>query len=81
METEYDDIIEQYENRYAILKKDNKCGLWSYDCFIPPVYEDVFIPEVLGWIMVKKDGEWGYIDENNDYTNDMDKAFLFNFRG
>jgi hypothetical protein len=30
--------------------------------------------------MVKKDGEWGYIDENNEYTNDINKAFLYHFK-
>ncbi len=80
VEPEYDLIEHIWDSHFTLLKKDNKCGLWSYDHFIPPIYDDVFVPEVLGWVMVKKDGEWGYIDENNDYTKDMGKAFLYHFR-
>lgn len=80
LEPEYDYIEHLLESHFTLLKKDGKCGLWNYGIFIPPIYEDVFVPEVLGWIMVKKDGKWGYIDENNDYTDDINKAFLYHLR-
>ena len=80
IEPECDLVQHLMESHFTLLKKDNKYGLWCYDHFIPPIYDDIFVPEVLGWIMVKKNGEWGYIDVCNQYTNDIDKAYLYNFR-
>ena len=46
------------------------------DIFIPPLYDGFFIPEVFGWIRVCKEGEWGYLDVNNEFTPDESKAYL-----
>lgn len=80
VEPVYDLVEHPFNGHFTFLKKDGKWGLWNYDHFLPPIYDDVFVPEVMGWIMVKKDGEWGYIDENNEYTNDINKAFLYHFK-
>ena len=46
------------------------------DIFIPPVYDGFFVPEVFGWIRVCKDGEWGYLDVDNEFTPDESKPYL-----
>ena len=71
---EYDEIIEGEFK--LLLKKDGKVGVQMDDIFIPPVYDGFFVPEVFGWIRVCKDGEWGYLDVNNEFTPDESKAYL-----
>lgn len=71
----YDDIQET-DGGYLILKKDGKYGLFKYGYVLPTEYERIFIPTVMGWIKVMKDGVWGYIDTNNEFTEDMNKAYL-----
>jgi hypothetical protein len=75
---EYDEIIEGEHNwSFKLLqKKDNKVGVQMDDIFIPPVYDGFFVPEVFGWIRVCKDGEWGYLDVDNEFTPDESKAYL-----
>ena len=71
----YDDIQET-DDGYVILKKDGKYGLFKYGYVLPTEYERIFIPCVRGWIKVMKNGVWGYIDTKNEFTEDMNKAFL-----
>lgn len=71
----YDDIQET-DGGYVILKKNGKCGLFKYGYVLPTEYERIFIPTVMGWIKVMKNGVWGYVDTNNEFTEDMNKAFL-----
>ena len=75
---EYDEIIEGGHHCYLklLLKKGAKVGVQMDDIFIPPIYDGFFIPEVFGWIRVCKDGEWGYLDVNNEFTPDESKAYL-----
>ena len=71
----YDDIQET-DGGYVILKKNGKCGLFKYGYVLPTEYERIFIPTVMGWIKVMKNGVWGYVDTNNEFTEDMNKAYL-----
>ena len=71
----YDDIQET-DGGYVILKKNGKCGLFKYGYVLPSEYERIFIPTVMGWIKVMKNGVWGYVDTNNEFTEDMNKAYL-----
>lgn len=71
----YDDIQET-DGGYVILKKNGKCGLFKYGHVLPTEYERIFIPTVMGWIKVMKNGVWGYVDTNNEFTEDMNKAYL-----
>ena len=71
----YDDIQET-DGGYVILKKDGKCGLFKYGYILPTEYERIFIPTVMGWIKVMKNGVWGYVDTKNEFTEDMKKAYL-----
>ena len=75
---EYDEIIEGEHNWCfkLLLKKDGKVGAQMNDILIPPVYDGFFVPEIFGWIRVCKDGEWGYLDVNNEFTPDESKAYL-----
>lgn len=75
---EYDEIIEGGHHCYLklLLKKGAKVGVQMDDIFIPPIYDGFFIPEVFGWIRVCKDGEWGYLDVDNEFTPDESKAYL-----
>ena len=72
----YDDIQET-DGGYVILKKNGKCGLFKYGYVLPTEYERIFIPTVMGWIKVMKNGVWGYVDTNNEFTEDMNKAYLY----
>lgn len=77
-ELDYDEIIEKdrsYGNQ-LLIKKDGKWGTYINGNIIPPVYDGIFVPEVFGWVRVCKDGEWGYLDINNEFTSDVSKAFL-----
>ena len=76
-ELEYDEIIEK-ERHYNIelrTRRGNKWGVYMNDFIIPPIYDDVFVPEIFGWVRVCKDGEWGYIDVNNEFTLDVSEAY------
>ena len=73
------DLVEHIpQTEFTLLKKEGKYGLWSYGCYVAPEYDEVFVPEVLGWVMVKKCGKWGYIDCNNEFTDDINLAYLYN---
>lgn len=72
----YDDIQET-DGGYVILKKNGKCGLFKYGYVLPTEYERIFIPTVMGWIKVMKNGVWGYVDTKNEFTEDMNKAYLY----
>ena len=77
-ELEYDEIIEG-EHRLdfkLLIKKDGKIGVYMEDVFIPPIYDGLFVPEVFGWIRVRQGDEWGYIDVNDNFTPNIEEAYL-----
>ena len=76
----YDKITET-NTSFIMLEKDGKTGLYRYGYTLPAEYDRIFIPELLGWIKVMKNGVWGYVDENNRFTERLDKAFLYNKGG
>lgn len=76
---EYDEIIEDghgWDDFKLLLKKGSKLGLHMKDIFIPPLYDGLYVPEISGWIRVCKDGEWGYLDVDNEFTPDESRAYL-----
>ena len=73
----YDKITET-NTSFIVLEKDGKMGLYRYGYTLPAEYDRIFIPELLGWIKVLKDGVWGYIDADNKFTERLDEAFLHN---
>lgn len=74
---EYDSIEAYLNTSYMQLCKDGKVGLYGTIRFIPPIYDAVYIPQHLGWIKVKHHGQWGYIDSNGDFTENIENAFLY----
>ena len=75
---EYDNIS-GYDgwSEYLQLCKDGKVGLYGAQLPIPPIYDGIYIPKIVGWIKVKSGGRWGYIDCQGNFTDDVDKAFLY----
>ena len=71
------DLIEEANCGFLILKKNGKYGLYKYGYILPTEYERIFIPIVLGWVKVLKDGVWGYIDIDRNFTSDINKAYLY----
>lgn len=71
------DSIDQYPNMpYVQLCKDGKVGLWGTTLPIPSLYDGVYVPPCFGWVKVKHQGQWGYIDNQGHFTDDVGKAFL-----
>lgn len=73
---EYDEI-KIFENNDFLLYKDGKYGLWLNDMMLLPTIYDEIAPPIDDWgIRVKKDGEWGYLDKNNNFTTDISEVPL-----
>ena len=66
-----------YHDNYLLLRKGDKYGLWSIDTkLLPPIYDEI-APPIDDWgIRVKKDGEWGYLYKNNNFTTDISEVPL-----
>lgn len=77
LEPIYDDIVEEDDEFIHIIKKDGKIGFYYEDIVVLPEFEDIYLPKIFGWIKVKKNGEWGYIGINREFTTDVNKAFLY----
>ncbi len=75
-ECEYvnDDNGFMFINGISIYEKDGKTGvITSYGTHTEPIFEEVeFDPE--GPVKVKYDGKWGFITEDNRFTEDEDEA-------
>lgn len=66
-----------YHDNYLLLRKGNKYGLWSIDTKLLPTIYDEIAPPIDDWgIRVKKDGVWGYLNKNNDFTTDISEVPL-----
>ena len=59
-------LDEALEKNRRMLEKEGKMGLYRYGYTLPAEYDRIFIPELLGWIKVMKNGVWGYVDENKE---------------
>lgn len=70
------DAIESTSSGFLLLQKDGLYGLCRYGYRLPIAYERIHIPSILGWVKVMKDGVWGYIDSNRQFTEKMSEAFL-----
>ena len=77
-ELEYDELIERERNWSCeyLIKKGDKLGVFIDGHIVPPVYDGVFVPEVFGWVRVLHNGEWGYLDVRNEFTADVNDAYL-----
>lgn len=77
VEPVYDSVELLGEDEFYILKKDNKMGIYHHDLVILPEYDEIKLPNVFGWVNVKKDNNWGYIGVNKDFTTNINEAFLY----
>lgn len=73
----YDSLEEYPQTPYILLCKDGKVGLYGATLPIPPIYDGIYLSQQLGWIKVKHQGTWGYIDSKGRYTDDLNHAFLY----
>lgn len=73
----YDSLEEYPQTPYILLCKDGKVGLYGATLPILPIYDGIYLSQQLGWIKVKHQGTWGYIDSKGRYTDDINHAFLY----
>ena len=77
VEPVYDSIELFGDDEFYILKRDNKMGIHYHEVVILPEYDEIKLPDVFGWVNVKKNNQWGYIDINKEFTTDVNEAFLY----
>ena len=73
----YDNISQYPDTPFVLLTKEEKVGLWGTTLPIAPKYDEISVPYFFGWIKVKHQGTWGYIDCDGHFTDDVSKAFLY----
>ena len=73
----YDSLDAHPGTPYIELRKDGKVGLHGAALTLPPIYEEIRIPQYLGWIKVNLHGQWGYINHKGQFTEDINQAFLY----
>jgi hypothetical protein len=73
-ETVHADRGFMFTNGIGFYEKDGKTGVVTeYGAFTGPVFEDVD-GEPDGWVKVKYNGQWGFVNQDNQFTPDVDKA-------
>lgn len=71
-DTVYDDINNIRYDQF-VLKKDDKFIYWN-DGRVSEPFDRIHVPRFAGWIKVCKDGEWGWLDGNLQFTADLQDA-------
>jgi hypothetical protein len=62
-------------NRIGSYKKDGKYGVIAdWGSFTEPIFEEVDM-EPDGWVKVRYNGEWGFINEDNKFTAGEDDSY------
>ena len=77
VEPVYDSIELLGEDEFYILKRDNKLGIYHHGVLILPEYDEIKLPQIFGWVNVKKNNLWGYIGIDKEFTTDVNEAFLY----
>lgn len=63
-----------FTNGIGVYEKDGKMGVVTdYGAFTEPVFEDID-GEPEDWVKVRYQGQWGFINENNEFTTVEDEA-------
>ena len=73
----YDSLDAHPGTPYIELRKDGKVGLYGTTLPLPPIYDEIHIPQHLGWVKVNLHGQWGYINHKGQFTEDINQAFLY----
>lgn len=77
----YDDICQYPDTPFVLLSKEGRVGLWGTTFSLAPLYDEVYVPPLFGWIKVKHLDQWGYIDKHGHFTTDINEAFLLHDAG
>ena len=73
---EYDFITEFAQDQYILVK--NKEQYYSRGGLISPThFDEICVPVCAGWIHVKKNGTWGYLDGNLEFCSSESDAHEF----
>ena len=65
-----------FMNRIGFYKKDGKWGvITDWGVLTAPIFEDYGGDTDDGQVEVQYQGQWGYINEKNEFTNDEDDAY------
>ena len=73
---EYDAITEFAQGKYIVVK--NKEQYYSREGRISPTsFDEIRVPVCAGWIRVKKEGIWGYLDGNLEFSSSESDAHEF----
>ena len=73
---EYDSITEFAQNLYLVVK-EGKTYYARGGKLSSQYFDEIRIPRCAGWIHVKKDGVWGYLDGNLDFCTSESEAHEF----
>ena len=64
-------------HHYLLLRKGGKYGLWSTETgLLPSIYDEILTPTDEWGFKVNKNGIWGYLDKNNNFTTDISEVPL-----
>ena len=74
LEAIYAEIENRNDFECVITKKDGKLGFFNYKFCVPPVYDEIIFGRGLAFVRFKKDGRFGFIDKDLNWTEDIDKA-------
>lgn len=73
---EYDSITNFAQGKFIVVKdKQQYYSLWGR--ISPTSFDEIRIPVCAGWIHVKKDGYWGYLDGNLEFCSSESDAHEF----
>lgn len=71
-----DELIVE-EGVYAITRIGDKYGFYDGLSCIPAEYDDYRVGHCLSYLRLKKDGQWGYIDGDGNWTEDISRAKVY----
>ena len=70
---EYDSIDVNWGDRFCAIVEKN--GRFQYQCGgRSGWYDEIKYPKYAGWVIVRQDGRYGWLDENLNITFDIEKA-------
>ena len=64
---------------YLTTEKDGKYGMHLEEYTIPAEYDEIRLPEVMGWVKVRKGNTWGFIDAYGAFTEDIQQAYIMDY--
>lgn len=76
LEIDYDEF-KSFGISQAILTKDGKY-IYMISGRFSEAFGRIYVPEVAGWIKVQKDGQWGWLDGNLEFTQNLQEAHEYN---